>query len=58
MILYYSMKLGVKCNISLNKIEDVASKVGLHIHAGKTKLMQIGVLKAEKLAQSRLKVQK
>jgi len=42
MILYLSMKLGVECNNPL-KNRSVASKVGLHLNAGKTKLMQFGV---------------
>jgi len=37
----------MECNNSLKKIEDIASKVGLHINAGKTKLMQLGVSEGE-----------
>jgi len=47
MILHYSMKLGAECNNNSLK----TNKVGLHINAGKAKLVQIAVLKAKKSIQ-------
>jgi len=48
MILYFSMKLGVECNNSL-KNRKRSKQSGLHINAGKTKLMQIVVFEDEEV---------
>jgi len=39
------------------QIDNVESKVGVHINAGKTKLVQIGLLVTKKSTQFRLKVE-
>jgi len=40
-----------------NKIKDVASKVDLHIHAGKTKLMQIGIFEGQEVNTIQIKAE-